>query len=465
MVLDTEMLSTKNYFESHHIKLSDFWLESCIKWYRDQNSNYTQKELQKKVYEQWLLLDLRDVDLPILPPNLNTSVKFSLTGTYSLQLMYVVDIAKPKYWQMQKIRNSTALLKNDLEQENVVSTNRVLQLVLTDGTQDIKAIEYKYISCLNKKLVPGMKMLIIGPVMVRRGQILLEETNLKLLGGEVEEILVSNAMENVLARYLNLPENPNPRILEDEVIEPLKDIPKVNKTVNRNVNSNSIINKNNFIDEEMRIAKEMEMLLEVENDILTETQRGRNKSPDIFDDVDFEDEEFEKITKLHLSNQKLNHVNETVNERKNDVESTFIDDVFDTEMFDQINLHAELEAINSQEKNAVFFINELKSKSKKGKYRIKAKYNSVIQKLTEMQQSWYLKLKVEDNTGVIDVLMHNDIITELVGCSCTSLMKYKSRIINKDKNAMTNVLKVINNVNITNVLNILNFYVIDIRKF
>lgn len=443
MVLDSEMLSTKKYFESHHVKLSDFWLESCILWYREQNSSYTQKDLQKKVYEQWLLLDLRDVDLPILPPNLNTHVKFSLTGTYSLQLMYVIDIAKPKYWQMQKIRNSTALLKNDLEQENVISTHRALQLVLTDGIQEIKAIEYKYITCLNKKLVPGMKMLIIGPLTVRRGQILLEENNLKLLGGEVEEILVSNATENVLARYLNLPENPNPKIIEEETPEPPKIIPKINKIKNTNISSSTIINKskNNFVDEEIRIAKEMEMLFEAEKDIL-ETKTERNKSPDMFDDVDFEDEEFDKITKLHLHNQKSDHLDETLNKTENDLQPSFIDDVFDANMFDQIDLHAELEAINSQEKNAIVPINKLKSKNNRGKYRIRAKYNSVTQKLTEVQQSWYLKLKVEDNTGVIDVLMHNNIITELVGCSCTALMKYKNRIINKDKNAMTNVLKV-----------------------
>lgn len=44
--------------------------------------------------------------------------------------------------------------------------------------------------------------MIIGPVHCRRGVILLEDGKYKEVGGEVETLLKSNALENVLARAL-----------------------------------------------------------------------------------------------------------------------------------------------------------------------------------------------------------------------------------------------------------------------
>lgn len=44
--------------------------------------------------------------------------------------------------------------------------------------------------------------MIIGPVDCRRGVILLEYGKYKEIGGEVEFLLKSNALENILARAL-----------------------------------------------------------------------------------------------------------------------------------------------------------------------------------------------------------------------------------------------------------------------
>lgn len=55
---------------------------------------------------------------------------------------------------------------------------------------------------LQGALLPGYKVMIIGPVDCRRGVILLEDGKYKEIGGEVETLLKSNALENVLARAL-----------------------------------------------------------------------------------------------------------------------------------------------------------------------------------------------------------------------------------------------------------------------
>ncbi|XP_014601612.1 PREDICTED: recQ-mediated genome instability protein 1-like isoform X2 [Polistes canadensis] len=87
---------------------------------------------------------------------------------------------------------------------------RMLQLHLTDGLQDVIGIEYKTITSLQDTLIPGYKIMIIGPVICRRGVILLEERKFREIGGEVESLSISNALENVLARALDCPENPDP---------------------------------------------------------------------------------------------------------------------------------------------------------------------------------------------------------------------------------------------------------------
>ena len=86
----------------------------------------------------------------------------------------------------------------------------MLLLHLTDGTQSVQAVEYVPLPQLNLDTHPGSKILIMGPVECRRGVFLLRPNNLRLLGGEVEELVKANAPENVLARMLGMAENPNP---------------------------------------------------------------------------------------------------------------------------------------------------------------------------------------------------------------------------------------------------------------
>ena len=61
---------------------------------------------------------------------------------------------------------------------------------------------------MNKKffsqetLLPGYKLMIAGPVICRRGMIMLEEKHISGLGGEIEDLLIPNSLENILARFL-----------------------------------------------------------------------------------------------------------------------------------------------------------------------------------------------------------------------------------------------------------------------
>lgn len=88
---------------------------------------------------------------------------------------------------------------------------------LTDGTQTIFAMEYKPILCLNTELRPGCKILLHGPIRCVNQILLLEsQTNIKILGGESDSLLIINSYENVLLRALGKP-------IKDKLIENAKE--------------------------------------------------------------------------------------------------------------------------------------------------------------------------------------------------------------------------------------------------
>lgn len=311
MVMDQNVLKVKSFFTSREIPLSNFWLESCIKWYREQNPSETCSEMQLRnvVYEQWLLLDLREVEISSLPPRLREHKKFVFNGTFYVQMLCVVDISKPKHWQLAKIRNANALTNVIENDKDVVTSKRMLQMTLTDGVQEVDAMEYRFVSCLNVNLSPGIKIRLIGPLTVRRGKIMLEEKNVQILGGEVEEIQVSNATENVLARHLGLSENPNPVPVNTNLLCPSLEDTVTNKSnvvqtkgndryqaktmQVRPATSVACIEDDIDEEEELRIAQEVEMLMEQGGAGPSRTV-NKQRTPDMFDD-DLQSYDFDRI--------------------------------------------------------------------------------------------------------------------------------------------------------------------------
>lgn len=491
VVMDEEILSTKRFFQSQHITLSDFWLESCIQWYREENPglNYTLETLHLKVYQQWLLLDLRDVEVPILPANLAHQRKASLSRIYSLQILHIVDISCPKFYQIQKIRNSNALINAIADQETPTLNHgkRVLQLRLTDGVQEIEAIEYKPVSPLNVNLPPGTKIRITGPVTVRRGQMMLEERHVHVLGGEVEELLVSNAAENILALALNLPLNPNPNNVKEDPISDnsnaLRNVPNVasnqpstsnnrninivdcnnvsrqtnnqdiiivgrnnstninrqTKNTNRNIterNDNNLVNSkidSRFMleDDELRILEEVDMLLETKRDLNIDHPRV------------FEDNLVNTDAVLNIDSPDTKEASRKCDNIKNISSDT------DKSLFEDMDIDVHLDIIDEQVKltnhsnKKQIGIGELLSNNiTRGKFTIKAKFKSLIQKLSVTDDAWSLKLLITDDKNDMEVSVHSDVISDLTGYYPAAVMALKKDILHKDENATTTVMKV-----------------------
>ncbi|XP_032146702.1 recQ-mediated genome instability protein 1 [Sapajus apella] len=197
-----------------HIKVPPMWLEACINWIQEENNNVnlSQAQMNKQVFEQWLLTDLRDLEHPLLPDGILEIQKGELNGFYALQINSLVDVSQPAYSQIQKLRGKNTT--NDLVTAETqvtlkpweVKPSRMLMLQLTDGIVQIQGMEYQSIPALHSDLPPGTKILIYGNVSFRLGVLLLKPENVKVLGGEVDALLGEYAQDKVLARLIGEPD-------------------------------------------------------------------------------------------------------------------------------------------------------------------------------------------------------------------------------------------------------------------
>uniref|UniRef100_V9KM25 RecQ-mediated genome instability protein 1 n=1 Tax=Callorhinchus milii TaxID=7868 RepID=V9KM25_CALMI len=192
-----------------HVKVPSHWVEACLDWIQQENQGTAlmQAQINKQVFEQWLLTDLRDLEYPILPSRISEVHKSELNGFYCLQIDSLVDISQPAYSQLQKIRgkdNTNELMTStQISQRSwEAKPTRMLMLQLTDGVQELQGMEYKQLPALHSNLPPGTKILLFGNIICRLGVLLLKPENLKVLGGEVESLLEENLQERVLARLV-----------------------------------------------------------------------------------------------------------------------------------------------------------------------------------------------------------------------------------------------------------------------
>lgn len=193
-----------------HVKVPLVWLEACINWIQEENDNVhlSQAQMNKQVFEQWLLTDLKDLEYPLLPDDILEVPKGELNGFFALQINSLVDVSQPAYSQMQKLRGKNTMNELITAETQVTQKpweakpSRMLMLQLTDGIVQVQGMEYQPIPALHSHLPPGTKILIYGIISFRLGVLLLKPENVKVLGGEVDALLEEYAQEKVLGRLI-----------------------------------------------------------------------------------------------------------------------------------------------------------------------------------------------------------------------------------------------------------------------
>lgn len=200
---------------SWHVQVPFVWLEACVGWLQEEAGgalHLSQQQINRQALDQWLLTDLRDLDYPVLPEGLAQAQKTELSGTFCVQVDSLLDISQPAYGQLQKFKGTDCA--ND-EVSAVTQTTqrpwearptRMLLLQVTDGVQSLEAMEYQFIPELSADLRPGAKLQLQGKMVCRLGVLLLRPSNIKILGGEVEDLVERNNKGKVLCRTLGLPE-------------------------------------------------------------------------------------------------------------------------------------------------------------------------------------------------------------------------------------------------------------------
>uniref|UniRef100_A0A182SPK9 RecQ-mediated genome instability protein 1 n=1 Tax=Anopheles maculatus TaxID=74869 RepID=A0A182SPK9_9DIPT len=211
----------------YNIKVIDKWLSECVSFCLHENPKISNEGLFQFAFSQWLLADLNEIGIGVLPDGMDAKVEqHTMNGSFPVQMQYLIDISEPAYDQWRdlydkKLDEAEDEVQRRKNQAPNVKKRRMLKLELTDGKQTVLAMEHSAISCLNTKLTPGVKLLLTGPMRCVNKVIFLEPRNVRVLGGEVDVLLITNAYENVLLRVLNKPANPNPKLdyEEAEVLE------------------------------------------------------------------------------------------------------------------------------------------------------------------------------------------------------------------------------------------------------
>lgn len=202
-----------------HIQVPHAWLDACMNWIKEEAESQPmpQSLLNQRVLEQWLLTDLRDLSHPVLPERLSETQKTELNSCFCLQMDSLLDVSQPAYTQLQRIRGADcsndqiSAVTPETQRPWEAKPTRMLMLQLTDGVQSLEGMEYRPIPALSTNLPPGTKLQLVGPIVVCLGVLLLKAANVKVLGGEVEQLLGIYSQRRVLCGTLGLPEESNPQ--------------------------------------------------------------------------------------------------------------------------------------------------------------------------------------------------------------------------------------------------------------
>ncbi|XP_022054771.2 recQ-mediated genome instability protein 1 isoform X1 [Acanthochromis polyacanthus] len=200
---------------SQHVQVPFAWLEACMEWLQEEAggaARLSQQQINRQVLDQWLLTDLRDLDHPVLPEGLAQAQKTELNGVFCVQVDSLLDVSQPAYGQLQKWRGTdcanddVSAVTQYTQRPWEARPTRMLVLQVTDGVQSLEAMECQPIPALTPALRPGAKLQLQGRIVCRLGMLLLGPSNIKILGGEVEDLVDRNSQGRVLCRTLGLPE-------------------------------------------------------------------------------------------------------------------------------------------------------------------------------------------------------------------------------------------------------------------
>ncbi|XP_035266852.1 tudor domain-containing protein 3 isoform X1 [Anguilla anguilla] len=109
----------------------------------------------------------------------------------------VEKVEGPCVLQVQKIRNVAA----PKDHEESQAAPRMLRVQMTDGHTNCVGIEFKHLSKISLNTPPGTKVKLLGTVLVKNGFLLLDDSKIHVLGGEVDHMVEKWELQRSLAKH------------------------------------------------------------------------------------------------------------------------------------------------------------------------------------------------------------------------------------------------------------------------
>ncbi|KAG5478598.1 hypothetical protein LSCM1_06000 [Leishmania martiniquensis] len=163
--------------EMYSLSLSTDYVERCLQ----SNASMTAMEL----YQKSLRENLRDIcGTSILPYGIGTQVSATFPNSVVMQINASRDATQPLH-PCADASEEEAVLGAAFQRN---WGKRLLRLQLSDGNVEIPALELCTLRVFKGIPTPGEKVLIHKDAEVRNGCIIMSETNVSLLGGEVHQL-------------------------------------------------------------------------------------------------------------------------------------------------------------------------------------------------------------------------------------------------------------------------------------
>ncbi|KAJ1535751.1 hypothetical protein HK096_001860, partial [Nowakowskiella sp. JEL0078] len=202
------------------------WLAQCLQYLQTQGFGNSPETVISNVKFHLLHSDLSATSVPTLPENISKNTHKITVGEPTpgishgiiLQINDVMEVGESTQSLLAKIKelrvsikkppnvvNAEVLVENNLSDEEKIRKSlprKMLKFVLTDGHQDISAMEVQAINELDMTLKLGTKLLIRN-ASIRRGMLLLSPNNVSVLGGHVDIMNEEPVFDRIEKKFRN----------------------------------------------------------------------------------------------------------------------------------------------------------------------------------------------------------------------------------------------------------------------
>lgn len=156
--------------------LTDEGIEEC-------KSSEKEKVTVTDIINVALNSDLRPIGKGFLPADINSGRVEKLEGPCVLQIQRIRNVSAPK------------------ENEDSQAAPRMLRLQMTDGQTMCTGLEFKHLSKISLNTPPGTKVKLLGTVLIKNGLLLLDDSKIAVLGGEVDHMIEKWEIQRSLAKH------------------------------------------------------------------------------------------------------------------------------------------------------------------------------------------------------------------------------------------------------------------------